>query len=80
MSRPMKYRKRAPDITPQRIEVLQALTLFWNTNGYPPSLGELADQLSLRSRSTVWNHLENLQRQGLVCKTARSARGWRPAA
>lgn len=77
MSNRIRYRQRARDLTPERLEVLAALRRFWETNGYAPSVRELAAELSLRSPSTVWNHLESLQRQGLIYRKPFSPRGWR---
>ncbi len=80
MSRPIKYRQRARDLTPERMEVFQALSRYWEQHGYSPSLRELAAELSLRSPSTVWNHLDSLERQGLVYRKPHAPRGWSLAA
>lgn len=80
MPRPIKYRPRARDLTPERMEVFRALSRYWDQHGYSPSLRELARELSLRSPSTVWNHLECLERYGLVHRKPNAPRGWRLAA
>lgn len=72
----LKYRKRARDLTPERINVLHHLVVFEEENCYPPSLRELALRLGGRSASTVHSHLESLARQGLVQRLPRSWRGW----
>ncbi len=77
MSRPIKYRKRAKSLTNERLEVLSKLTRFVEENGYSPSLRELTARLNLRSASTVFNHLESLEREGLVWRKPRTPRAWK---
>jgi repressor LexA len=76
-SLPPKYRHRAKDLTPERVKVLRHLVRFEDENLYPPSLRELAQQLGCRSHTTVYAHLENLERQGLVQRLPRNIRPWR---
>lgn len=71
-----KYRQNAKDLTPEREVVLRHLIRFQQEHSYSPSVRELASQLNLRSPSTVHNHLEHLERQGLVERKGRSIRGW----
>ena len=74
-----KLRKKAKDLTPQRVEVLGELIEYQQENGYPPTVRELARRLSLRSPATVHSHLESLERQGLVWRTRGHSRGWQPS-
>jgi repressor LexA len=74
---PSKLRKRARALTPERVRVLLALVHFEESNSYPPSIRELADLLGGRAPSTIHAHLENLERQNLVCRSALATRRWR---
>ncbi|MFZ2258351.1 MAG: transcriptional repressor LexA [Clostridiaceae bacterium] len=47
-------------------EVYKFLLSYTETKGYPPSVREICDAVDLRSTSSVQNHLQNLEKQGLI--------------
>ncbi|NLB22734.1 MAG: transcriptional repressor LexA [Clostridium sp.] len=47
-------------------EVYRFLLTFTESKGYPPSVREICDAVDLRSTSSVQNHLQNLEKQGLI--------------
>ncbi|PKK39267.1 SOS-response repressor and protease LexA [Clostridiaceae bacterium JG1575] len=47
-------------------EVYQFLLTYTESKGYPPSVREICDAVDLRSTSSVQNHLQNLEKQGLI--------------
>ena len=64
-------------VTKARVRVLLALREFTETHGYPPSIRELTTRLSLKSPSTIHNHLETLIDQGYLRSDAGRARTWK---
>lgn len=61
-------------VSARRLEVLQFVHHFRVTNDYGPSRREIADGLGLASTSGVADHLEALERRGLVRLHARKSR------
>lgn len=47
-------------------EVYKYILEFTESKGYPPSVREICDAVDLRSTSSVHNHLQNLEKQGLI--------------
>lgn len=47
-------------------EVYRFLLSYTESKGYPPSVREICDAVDLRSTSSVQNHLQNLEKQGLI--------------
>lgn len=47
-------------------EVYRFLLSYTENKGYPPSVREICDAVDLRSTSSVQNHLQNLEKQGLI--------------
>ena len=74
----IKLRPNSKDLTPQRVDVLRELVVFFEENDYPPTMRELCCRLNLRSPSTVHAHLECLERQALVSRNANAFRRWSP--
>jgi len=60
-------------LTPRQLRVLQRIADFHGRQCYSPTIAELATQLSL-SRSTVFEHIGELQRKGLLTTSAGKAR------
>ncbi len=60
-------------LTPRQIEVLRLIACFCDRQHYSPTMAELAAELSL-SRSTVFEHLGELQRKGLLSTSPGKAR------
>jgi len=52
-------------LTPKQLQVLRHIAAFHGSQCYSPTIAELATQLSL-SRSTVFEHLGELQRKSLL--------------
>lgn len=46
--------------------VLDAIVVLTDKNGYPPSLAELAKELGLKNRMTIHQHVAALKKKGLV--------------
>lgn len=66
-----------PRLTPQQRRVYAHLRAYIDVHGYPPTLGQLAEQLGLASRSTVAYHVTNLETKGLVQRDGHVIRGVR---
>jgi len=60
-------------LTPRQIEVLRLIVSFCDRQRYSPTMAELAGELGL-SRSTVFEHLSELQRKGLLSTSPGKAR------
>ncbi len=60
-------------LTPKQLQVLRHLAAFHDRQRYSPTIAELATQLCL-SRSTVFEHLGELQRKSLLATSPGRAR------
>jgi repressor LexA len=63
-------------LTPKQLQVLRHIAAFHGRQRYSPTIAELALQLSL-SRSTVFEHLGELQRKSLLTTSPGRARSLR---
>ncbi len=63
-------------LTPKQLQVLRHIAAFHGSQCYSPTIAELARQLSL-SRSTVFEHLGELQRKSLLSTCPGRARSLR---
>ncbi len=63
-------------LTPKQLQVLRHIAVFHVNRCYSPTIAELASQLSL-SRSTVFEHLSELQRKSLLTTSPGRARSLR---
>lgn len=63
-------------LTSQQSKVLQEIKNIIKERGYPPSVRELGERLSLRSTATVHTHLRNLERKGYIQRTAQKSRAF----
>ena len=52
--------------TKRQREVLEAVTNYISTNGYPPSFRDLGESLGLKSSSTISDLLDKLRNKGYV--------------
>ena len=52
--------------TKRQREVLEAVTNYISTNGYPPSFRDLGESLGLKSPSTISDLLDKLRKKGYV--------------
>jgi hypothetical protein len=53
---------------PTREKILEAISTYTKSNGYPPTIRELAEMTGLKSTSTVYGHLERLERKGKISR------------
>ncbi len=60
-------------LTPRRLQLLKAISAFITNNCYSPTIAELAVQLQI-SRSTVFEHIEELRRKKLLSASPGKAR------
>jgi len=71
---------RRSAITPGQKRVLEAIITFQNRHGWPPTVRELGRLLNLTSSSTVYHHLEALERKGFIQRQPHSPRAIRVVA
>jgi repressor LexA len=62
------------ELTQRQRQVLQFITYFGDSNGYPPSQREIADHLNVSGTLPVMKHLDALERKGYI-KRERVNRG-----
>ena len=55
-----------PDLTPRQRDVLEVIERALARDGYPPTRAEIAQALGFRSANAAQEHLQSLQRKGLV--------------
>lgn len=60
-------------LTPRQLQLLKAIRLFQKNRCYSPTIGELSSRLGT-SRSTVFEHLEELRKKGLLSDCLHKAR------
>ncbi len=60
-------------LTPRRLEILKLIRDRRRANGYSPTLQEIADVLGI-SKITVFEHVEALERKGLLARHPNRAR------
>ena len=60
-------------LTPRQVEVLRLIACFCDRQRYSPTIAELASRMRI-SRSTVFEHLAELQRKGLLTTSPGRAR------
>lgn len=56
----------ADQITQKQKEVYDFLIKYTNDKGYPPSVREICEAVSLKSTSTVHGHLKRLEKKGYI--------------
>ena len=70
---PLRTAKRAIQLTPRQHQLLKMVAHFQENRCYSPTLGEMASELSI-SRSTVFEHITELRKKGLLCASPNRAR------
>ena len=65
--------KHAIQLTPRQHQLLKMVAQFQENRCYSPTLGEMASELNL-SRSTVFEHITELRKKGLLCASPNRAR------
>jgi len=63
-------------LTPRQVQVLRLIACFYDRQRYSPTIAELATRMSI-SRSTVFEHVAELQRKGLLSTSPGRARSLR---
>ena len=54
------------DLTPRKRDVLRVIREFTAAYGYPPSIRQAGRAMDLRSASTIYRHIERLERRGYI--------------
>ena len=62
----MTETKHRSGLTARQKEVLEIIDMNLRDKGYPPSVGEIATALNLKSPATVQNHLTTLEAKGFI--------------
>ena len=70
---PLKRIEPIDGLTPRQVEVLRLVACFCDRQRYSPTIAELASAMDI-SRSTVFEHLGELQRKGLLSTSPGRAR------
>jgi repressor LexA len=65
-------------LTPRQVQALNEITDFQNRFGYSPTIGELADRLSI-SRTTAFEHIGQLRKKGFISAPQGKARSLTPS-
>lgn len=52
--------------TPKEKEILKAIIHYIEKYQYPPSIRDIGDMVGLKSTSSVHQHLENMNKKGLI--------------
>ncbi len=58
----------AESLSPKRLEILSFISRHLSEKGYPPSVREIGEAVSLASSSTVHAHLSVLEREGYILR------------
>ena len=61
-------------LTPKQQQIYDYICAFTEAHGYPPSVREIGEAVSLRSPSTVHFHLKGLEEAGKIVKSAGKTR------
>jgi repressor LexA len=64
-------------LTPRQLQLLRVIRSFQSSRCYSPTIGELACELGI-SRSTVFEHIAELRKKGLLSASAGRARSLKP--
>ena len=54
------------DVKDKQSEIYKFLKTYTENKGYPPSVREICEAVSLRSTSTVHGHLKRLEKKGMI--------------
>ena len=68
-----KNRPSEPRLTPRQMQILRFIRDFRRSQGYSPTMQELADELDI-TKVTVFEHVETLIDKGLLRRVAHKAR------
>lgn len=62
-------------LTPKQKKVLEFIYTFLESSGFPPSIADLKENLSVSSNQSVLNFLDTLERKGYIKREEGQARG-----
>ncbi len=77
----MRKRKKTlgrPRLTARQAEMLVLIKSFLGDNGYPPTIREIGERMTIRSTNGVLDHLKALERKGLITREAGKPRSIMP--
>ena len=60
--------------SPKQQEILDYIKKFVLDKGYPPSIREICEGVNLKSTSSVFTHLEGLEKKGYIRRSASKTR------
>ena len=66
-----------PELHPSAAAVLIAIDVYLSEHGYAPTIRELCELTGLASTQTVFHHLAELERRGLIERLPQSGRAIR---
>ncbi len=71
----MRYKTAGPAVklTPRQLQLLKMVAGYQQSRCYSPTLAEMASELNI-SRSTVYEHIDELRKKGLLSGSANKAR------
>lgn len=70
---PLSSTESAVQLTPRQLQLLRMIADYHQNRCYSPTLAEMASELDI-SRSTVFEHIAELRRKGLLCGSPNKAR------
>lgn len=73
-------RKASNILTDKQQEILECIEEYMRDRGYPPSIRDICKQVGLSSSSTVFSHLNALEKKGYITRDDGAMRGIRVAA
>ncbi len=70
---PLNTAALSAQLTPRQLELLKMIAGFQENRCYSPTFGEMAAELNI-SRSTIFEHIAELRKKGLLCGSSNKAR------
>jgi len=70
---PLSSTESTVQLTPRQLQLLRMIADYQQNRCYSPTLAEMASELNI-SRSTVFEHIGELRRKGLLCGSPNKAR------
>src|ERR671925_863208 len=64
--KPMRGTQLNDELTDRQAKILEYIRYVTRVRNYPPSVREIGEAVGLSSSSTVHNHLNQLERRGLI--------------
>lgn len=70
---PLNTAAPSAQLTPRQLQLLKMIAGFQENRCYSPTFGEMAAELKI-SRSTIFEHIAELRKKGLLCGSSNKAR------